>query len=276
MPENTNIEGWDVIAESYQQDHIISLEDVHYGPLCPGERELQLLGEVENKIILDVGCGGGQNSLVLAKWGGRVVALDPSRAQLAYARQICEEQQDRIYFVRGRAKELSAFRKDTFDIVFSSLSLDFVDNIGEFFRQALRVLKPKGRLVFSIIHPIMNCVGWFLMGDRDAPEVENYFEMRDERHSFWDFKDGTRGGLYHFQHTLSELFSLLVDQGFQVTALREPRPYDFDLLGKENRDKVPYGYRDFDVRSVFFRVMQTLPYTLVIQAVRKASEGEQA
>jgi len=153
--------------------------------------------------------------------------------------------------------------------VFSSLSLDFVENVGEFFRQAHRVLTARGLLVFSVIHPIMNCVGWYLMGDRDAPEVENYFEMRDEKHSFWDFKDGTRGGLYHFQHTLEELFHLLVDQGFDVTALREPRPYDLDLFGKEDRDKIPYGYRDFDLRSMFFRVMQMLPYTLVVQAVKK-------
>ncbi len=273
MPENTNINGWDAISESYQRDHLISLDDVHYGPLCPGEKELQLLGDVESKTMLDVGCGGGQNTLVLAKWGARVVALDPSRAQLAYARQTCQEQRDRIHFVRGRAKELSAFRKETFDLVFASQSLDFVDNVGEFFRQAHRVLKARGRLVFSVIHPIMNCVGWYLMSDRDAPEVENYFEMRDARHSFWDFKDGTRGGLYHYQHTLEELFTLLVDQGFRVTALREPRPYDLELLGKENWGKIPYGYRDFDMRSVFFRVMQALPYTLVIQAMKKAGRG---
>ena len=273
MPENRNIEAWNTIAESYQRDHLISLEDIHYGPLCPGEKELQLLGDVQNKHILDVGCGGGQNSFVLAKCGARVTALDPSRAQLDYAKRLCEGQRDRIDFVRGRAKELTAFRKETFDIVFSSLSLDFVDNIGEFFRQARRVLKPKGLLVFSVIHPMMNCVGWYLMGDRDAPEVEDYFEMRDERHSFWDFKDGTRSGLYHFQHTLEELFTLLVDQGFQVTALREPRPYDLELLGKENWNKIPYGYRDFDLRSMFFRVVHTLPYTLVVQAFKKEGEG---
>jgi len=274
VPEDSNVEAWDAIAESYQRDHLISLEDIHYGPLCPGEKELQLLGDIEGKHILDVGCGGGQNTFVLAKWGARVVALDPSRAQLAYARKICQELRDRIDFIQGRAKELTAFRKETFDIVFSSLSLDFVENVGEFFRQVRRVLRPQGLLVFSVIHPFMNCVGWYLMSDRDAPEVENYYEMRGVRHSFWDFEDGTRGRLYHFRHTLEELFTLVVEQGFRITALREPRPYDLELLGKDNWDKIPYGYRDFDMRSMFFQVMQTLPYTLVIQAVKEEGERE--
>lgn len=44
----------------------ISLEDVHYGPLSAGESELKLLGNVRGKDILEIGCGGGQNAIVLS------------------------------------------------------------------------------------------------------------------------------------------------------------------------------------------------------------------
>lgn len=271
MPERANIEGWDAIARIYQEEHLISLDDIHYGPLCPGERELKLLGDIEKKRVLDLGCGGGQNAVVLAKWKAHVVAMDPSREQLKFAHRLCQGLP--IHLVRGKAEQLAAFRKGSFDLVLSSLSLDFVADMEEVIRQVYRILKPQGRFVFSMIHPIMNCIGWFLMEDLDTPEIENYFEMKGAKHSFWDFKDGTRCGLYHYQHTLEELFSLLLDQGFRVTAVREPRPYDLDLLGKKNLDKIPYMYRDFDPKSLFFQVMQSLPYTLIIQAQREISAG---
>jgi len=73
--------GWNIISKDYQASVRISLDDVHYGPMAPGEKELRLLGEVEGRDILEIGCGGGQNAIVLAKWGARSVGLD-----------ICEEQ----------------------------------------------------------------------------------------------------------------------------------------------------------------------------------------
>ena len=50
--------GWNIISRSYQQKTRISLEDVHYGPISAGERELKLLGSVRKKDVLEIGCGG--------------------------------------------------------------------------------------------------------------------------------------------------------------------------------------------------------------------------
>ena len=58
--------GWNIISGSYQMKTRISLEDVHYGPLSAGESELKLLGNVRGKDILEIGCGGGQNAIVLS------------------------------------------------------------------------------------------------------------------------------------------------------------------------------------------------------------------
>ena len=47
--------GWDEMSESYQAETFISLSDVHYAPLCPGERELSILGDVGGLRTLGIG-----------------------------------------------------------------------------------------------------------------------------------------------------------------------------------------------------------------------------
>ncbi len=59
--------GWNIISRAYQENIRVSLEDVHYGPISPGERELKLLGDVKGKDVLEIVCGEGQNTIVLAK-----------------------------------------------------------------------------------------------------------------------------------------------------------------------------------------------------------------
>ena len=50
-----NRRSWDTISTQYQAHTRISTDDVHYGPLAPGECELHPLGEVAGKQVLEVG-----------------------------------------------------------------------------------------------------------------------------------------------------------------------------------------------------------------------------
>ena len=50
---------------------------VSYGPDIADERTFKLLGNVEGKRVLELGCGGGQNAVALAKQGARVITVDP-------------------------------------------------------------------------------------------------------------------------------------------------------------------------------------------------------
>src|SRR3546814_18884017 len=63
---------------------------VTYGPDVPREDTLKLLGNVEGKRILDLGCGAGHNAIALAKQGAKVIAVDESSAPVAEARAAAE------------------------------------------------------------------------------------------------------------------------------------------------------------------------------------------
>ena len=80
--------GWDEMSDRYLRGAVISTDDVHYGPLIPGEKEFRLLGDVRGKRLLELACGGAQNAIALAKWGARVTAVDLSSHQLAHARYL--------------------------------------------------------------------------------------------------------------------------------------------------------------------------------------------
>ena len=108
MYEHNTIElnrcSWDTISAHYQARTRISTDDVHYGSLAPGERELGLLGDVTGKRIIDIGCGGGQNSIALTKWGAICVGVDPSPAQIAHARRLALENGVEVQFIVGMAE----------------------------------------------------------------------------------------------------------------------------------------------------------------------------
>ena len=61
---------WDGLSARYQRVMEISTDDFHYGPQIPGESRLHLLPPLKSGMrALELGCGGGQNSVWLAKQG---------------------------------------------------------------------------------------------------------------------------------------------------------------------------------------------------------------
>ena len=66
---------------------------VTYGPDVAREDTLRLLGNVDGKRILDLGCGAGHNAIALARQGAKVIGVDESSDQVAEARAACDREQ---------------------------------------------------------------------------------------------------------------------------------------------------------------------------------------
>ncbi len=149
-----NRRSWNALSAQYQAHTRISTDDVHYGSLAPGERELRLLGEVAGKRVIEIGCGGGQNSIALTKWGATCIGVDPSPAQLDHARRLAREIGVEVHFVEGVAENLSPFPDESFDIVLSSYAFDYVTDLRRAYDEAWRVLVPGGLFVFCLSHDV--------------------------------------------------------------------------------------------------------------------------
>jgi SAM-dependent methyltransferase len=123
------------------------LLEMQLAPL--GRRALEALAPHPGESVLDIGCGGGETVLDLARAvapDGTVVGVDLSAAVLAFARRAakgCE----RVRFVQADA-QVFPFEPASFDAAFSRFGVMFFADPTAAFINIRRSLKPKGRLAF--------------------------------------------------------------------------------------------------------------------------------
>ena len=142
-------EHWNTDALAYQKRQKLSTDYVHYGPCCPTEEDLNLLGEVQGKKIIELGCGGGQCSIALAKRGAKCTGIDLSEEQIKFAKNLAKKNDVIVNFMQGDIENLSMFDDENMDIAFSASVFDWVQNLDEVFKEAFRILK-KPAIVFMI------------------------------------------------------------------------------------------------------------------------------
>src|SRR5690348_6914084 len=111
---------WNTTSDDYQAKHGEQLRrsPLAWGTFSTPEADLNLLGDVRNKDILELGCGGAQWSIALAQSGARVVALDNSERQLWHAERAMEEAGITFRLVHADAEAIP-FPNESFDIVFA-------------------------------------------------------------------------------------------------------------------------------------------------------------
>jgi ubiquinone/menaquinone biosynthesis C-methylase UbiE len=108
---------------------------------------LSHLGSVEGKMLLDLGCGAGENSVYFASRGAQCTATDYSPGMVEKALKLAAVHGVQIEGRTMNAMEL-AFPDETFDIVYAANLLHHLPEPRTALREIHRVLKPGGKLCF--------------------------------------------------------------------------------------------------------------------------------
>jgi malonyl-CoA O-methyltransferase len=159
------------------------------------------VGDVRGLAVLDVGCGTGRHALWLSAAGAAVTAVDFSEGMLTEARR--KPGAGAVRFVVHDLHRPLPFAAE-FDLVVSGLVLEHLRELGGFFAEAHRVLKPGGRAVVSAMHPAM-----FLRGTQAR---------------FTDPASGERVEPGSVPHPLGAFVMAAVRAGFRLSDITELAP----------------------------------------------------
>lgn len=104
--------------------------------------------DLSNKIVLDLGCGTGYFSEQLLLRGATVICIDLSPQMLNETRKRCGDKQCHYYLADAESLPLG---NDAVDYVFSSLALQWCENLAWPLSEMRRVTKAGGELFFSTL-----------------------------------------------------------------------------------------------------------------------------
>ena len=209
---------WDRTADEYQTEHGTFLGDDRFvwGPEGLDEADARLLGpegSLKGLDVLEIGAGAAQCSRWLAAEGARPVALDLSHRQLQHALRIGGE----VPLVEADAGALP-FADASFDLACSAYgALPFVAEPVEVVREVRRVLRPGGRFVFSVTHPVR-----WAFPDEPGPEGLSVAASYFDRTPYVEQDEHGQAVYVEHHRTLGDRVRDVVGAGMRLVDLVEP------------------------------------------------------
>lgn len=173
---------------------------------------ISLLPQNKRQVLLDIGCGAGEQTALLAAQAGRVVGIDRSAQMIARARSHFSD----IEFHKMDASAMTW--ENAFDVVFSDGAFHWICDQAPLLQRIHRALTPEGMLLCEF-----GAVGNIATIEHAIESVLGSYGYRYESHFFFPSAEyyGT----------------LLKKHGFQVDALQEfefPFPLDGGKTGLRN------------------------------------------
>jgi len=187
-----------------------------------------MLPDLSGRRVLDLGCGYGWFCRWAREHGAAsVLGIDVSEKMLERARATTTD--PAISYLRADAERLD-LPAASFDLVYSSLALHYIEDLGALFSKFYDAAVPGGNLVFSVEHPIFM-----------APTHQGFAQAADGQ-KFWPLdnylvegartRDWLAKGVTKQHRTVATYLNLLLRAGFTLTHLEEWGPTDEQIAGR--------------------------------------------
>ncbi len=178
-----------------------NIEEHPYHSLLNRPALLSVLPQLKGLNVLDAGCGTGWFTDYFVSQGALVTGLDVSP-------EMIERTKARVSsatVLQANLAEPLKLESESFDLILSSLTLQYLESWSATFNEFHRILKANGIFIFSVHHPFEE---FKLSG-------ENYFEVEERKR---------KGGQISFRRSLSTMTETLHQTGFVIERMLEPLP----------------------------------------------------
>lgn len=234
----TNTEFWSTIGSEVLGATILP----KWGGYLPLEDKLNLLGDLSDESILEIGCGNGGSLRYVANLGATDLwGLDISANQIERAKELLELQGVSAKFVCSPMEDECGLPTDYFDLVYSVYGIGWTTNLDKTFKRIYSYLKKGGVFVFGWSHPIHKCVS---VEDGKLVFSNSYFNEE------WYRADMSDKEIMLSNRMLSTYINALANNGFVIEKLIE----------ETDKEKAMASNNDFGRKALM------LPTAFVIKA----------
>lgn len=152
-------EFWDNLFKKGQEGSYSRVEMPDYNdPVL--QAALKHFGSVENKTVIDLGCGRGATSLFFASHGANVISIDLSEVAINNLSEYCRDNDIRnVTAIHMSAQEISKLGKA--DFLFGSMILHHIEPFDEFSKNLRNIIAPGGKCFFWENNARSKVMIWF-------------------------------------------------------------------------------------------------------------------
>jgi ubiquinone/menaquinone biosynthesis C-methylase UbiE len=194
---------------------------------------LAALGPVDGLRVLDLGCGDGSFAThALDRGAVSYLGIDGSTLMITTAER--DHGSERARFAVGDIEDLVT-EAASVDVVTSRMALHYVEHLEPVLATVRRALVPGGRLVVSVVHPVITCHDEPAAGPRTSWTVDDYFLPGPRVRTWFD------SPVTWYHRTVEQYVRALRSAGFALTELSECEPDerlladDIDELARRRR-----------------------------------------
>ena len=227
-----NRAAWDAYQADYMRFNLKERPDfferLGTGDVLLDDEVVELAGDVAGLDLLDTSCASdAKQAFSWANLGARVTACDIAPTAIEIARKSALRLGLDVKFHVADAQTLDPISDESQDLVYAT-HLGWFEDIEMAVQTWSRVLRPGGRLLIDMDHPVTN----ILEKSNEGLRVEwPYFDRSPETYEFTGTPLARRHGgwgrsmpIIWFHHTLADVFNVLVETGFLIERIVE-RPF---------------------------------------------------
>ena len=210
MTGDAELTSYDSIADIFiaHARHPDSWNNLYDRPYMLGK-----LPNLQDKNVLDIGCSTGFYTEYALEKGASVTAIDVSQKLIDKLAERLKSSKLTLQCA-DISKPMPFLKSESFDLVIASLVLDYIKDWSSLLNDLYRVVKKRGKLIFTFVHPLGNYL-------HKKPESYYDFKLVEDT---WGTHSGNPFKTHYYIRPLTEMLNPILHSKFAVGSFQEMLP----------------------------------------------------